>query len=133
MPLSGRSRARVHARRLTPAERAHLAPHFDADVMAAARVVDGRVPLWLRPGMCGVTLGCVIYLRPGAYRADAADGIELLAHELVHVQQFARGMTLLRYLWASRRGYWRNPYEVEARAIAARVRASACTRIEALA
>ncbi len=56
-------------------------------------------------------------------RPDPArrDGIELLAHELVHVRQYARGMTVWKYVWASRRGYWRNPYEAEARAIAAQL------------
>jgi hypothetical protein len=125
VPLNVRSRPRVQARALTPDEHARLASHFTDEVLERARVVDGRVPLWLRPDMCGVTLGCMIYLRPGAYRAGSEDGVELLAHELVHVQQFVRGMTLLRYVWASRRGYWRNPYEVEARAIAARVRTAA--------
>lgn len=123
--MSVRSRPRVQARALTPAEHARLASHFTDEVLKKARVVDGRVPLWLRRGMCGVTLGCMVYLRPGAYRAGSEAGVELLAHELVHVQQFMQGMTLLRYVWASRRGYWRNPYEAEARAIAARVRIAA--------
>jgi Domain of unknown function (DUF4157) len=88
------------------------------------RIIEGRVPFWLRPDMQGVTLGDRIYLRAGAGDSCTPAGLELLAHEIAHVQQFARGMTVARYLWASRRGYWRNPYEVEARMVGARVRAA---------
>jgi hypothetical protein len=118
-------RARAEGRPLTAAERARYAAHFEPDVLDAARVVDGRVPFWLRPDMRGVTLGPRIYLRPGAYDADSPSGVELLGHELVHVRQYRDGMTVWRYLWASRRGYRRNPYEVEACAIGARIRAEA--------
>jgi Domain of unknown function (DUF4157) len=111
------------ARLLTPVERARYAPHFSAEVLAAARIFDGRVPFWLRPDMLGVTLGHRIYLRRGAYDPTSAAGVELLGHELVHVRQYREGMTVLRYLWASRRGYRRNPYEVEAYALGARIRA----------
>ncbi len=106
------------------AELALLVPHFDAALLDRVRIVDGRVPFWLRPDMGGVTLGHRIYFRAGACDSQCADGIELLAHELAHVAQYARGMTIPGYLWASRRGYWRNPYEVEARAVGARVRAA---------
>ena len=56
-----------------------------------------------------------------------------MGHELAHVQQFSQGMTLRSYLWASRRGYWRNPFEVEARAIGARIRAEMCGEAKQLA
>jgi hypothetical protein len=108
-------------RGLTALERARYAPVFDDELLDAVRVFEGVVPFWLRPDMLGVTLGHRIYFRPGAYDPGRRDGIELLAHELAHVRQFARGMTILKYLWASRRGYWRNPYEVEARAVAAQL------------
>ncbi len=110
-------------RALTPAERACHAPFFDAELLAAVRLFDGRVPFWLRPDMLGVTLGTRIHFRPGAYDPDTLDGIELLGHELVHVRQFRDGMTVLRYLWACRRGYRRNRYEVEAYRHGARIRA----------
>ena len=110
---------RVDGRGLSPLERARYAPFFDAGLLDDVRIVDGRVPFWLRPDMLGVTLGRRIYFRRGAYDPARRDGIELLAHELAHVRQYARGMTVLKYVWASRRGYWRNPYEVEARAVAA--------------
>ena len=43
-------------------ERERYAPFFASDVLDSARVVDGRVPFWLRPDMCGVTLGARIHL-----------------------------------------------------------------------
>ena len=109
-------------RPLSRVELGRYASYFSADVLASARVVDGKVPRWLRPDMCGVTLGSRIHFRVGAYDASTADGIELLAHELVHVQQFSEGMTVAEYLWACRRGYRRNRFEVAAYALAARIR-----------
>ena len=115
----------IDGRPLTVLERARYAAHFEPDVLDAARVIDGRVPFWLRPDMCGVTLGARIHLRAGVYDPGTDDGVELLGHELVHVRQYRDGMTVWRYLWASRRGYRRNPYEVEAYALGARIRAEA--------
>lgn len=54
------------------------------------------------------------------------DDVELLLHELRHVEQFARDRTFpLQYVWESaRRGYHRNRFEVDAvRYAAHRVRA----------
>ncbi len=110
-------------RPLTHEELSRYQPYFSADVLASARVIDGKVPRWLRPDMCGVTLGSRIHFRRGAYDANTADGIELLAHELVHVRQFSEGMTVAAYVWACRRGYRRNPFEVQAYELAARIRA----------
>ena len=125
-PLRPRRSRRVPPQPLTARERQRYAPYFEPGLLDAVRVFDGRVPFWLRPDMCGVTLGSRIYFRAGACDRDSPGGIELLAHELAHVQQFSRGMTLRSYLWASRRGYWRNPFEVEARAMGARIRAEVC-------
>ena len=63
-----------------------------------------------------VTLGRTIWIHPATRLTD-----ELLAHELVHVLQWRRVPALpLRYLWASlRHGYERNPFEREARHVAA--------------
>lgn len=113
-------------RPLTPLETLRYAPFFDRAVIERVRVVDGRVPFWLRPAMCGVTLGERVYLRRGAYRSDSAEGIELLGHELVHVEQFQRGMTVPAYLWACRCGYRANRYEREARQRAALIRREVC-------
>ena len=114
-------------RPLTRIELSRYAPYFSADVLTQTRVVDGQVPRWLRPDMCGVTLGSRIHFRDGAYDASTADGVELLAHELVHVRQFLEGMTLGQYVWACRRGYRRNRFEVEAYDLAARVRVETCS------
>ena len=113
----------VSSRALSSLERYRYAPYFPAEVLESARVVDGRVPFWLRACMCGVTLGARIYFRPGAYDLQSDGGIELLGHELAHVQQYRGGMTILGYLWASRRGYRANRYEVDAYALGARIRA----------
>jgi hypothetical protein len=122
---------RPSPRALTALEHLRYAPHFAPELLKAVTVVEGRVPFWLRPDMRGVTLGLRIYFRPGAYCVQSAQGIELLAHELVHVQQFLSGMTLWRYAWASRRGYRRNPYEVAACAWAAQIRMEVCDRFSA--
>jgi hypothetical protein len=56
-------------------------------------------------------------MRKGAYLAGPeptlAD-VKLLAHELTHVEQYLSGMTVMKYLWASRHGYRQNVYELEA-------------------
>lgn len=64
--------------------------------------------------MCAVVLGTRIYFRKDAYQIGSVRGVELLAHELTHVEQFLNGMTIIGYLWASRHGYKNNPYEIEA-------------------
>ena len=109
-------RLRHAGRPLNEEERRLYQPHFPPAVLDAARIVDGQVPFWLRRSMNAVVLGRHIHLRTGTYKAGTLRGITLLAHELTHVEQFLNGMTMLRYLWQSRRGYHRNRYEVEARA-----------------
>ena len=78
-----------------------------------------RVGGWClgRASVAGITLWDTIWL--GAYIAPDP---ELLLHELRHVHQFQADRAFpLKYLWASlRRGYHRNPYELDARAYAAR-------------
>jgi hypothetical protein len=65
----------------------------------------------------GITLWRTIWLAP-----DVSPSLELLLHELRHVQQFeANAAFPVLYLWESlRRGYVNNRYEVDARAYAAR-------------
>lgn len=113
-------------RRLTPQEIAgyDLVP---AEVARRARVQ--RVPL-LAPGTQGMTVGRLILLR----RDDDRSGRRaLLAHELVHVEQYAQSGTvrfLRRYLreyftnlWRlrnHRQAYLAISFEAESRAAAAR-------------
>ncbi len=55
--------------------------HDDAQADALARGLHARA----------FTTGADIFFRSGRYRPDSADGRELLAHELAHVAQQARG------------------------------------------
>ena len=77
-----------------------------------------RVGGWClgRASVAGITLWHTIWL------ADhVALDAELLLHELRHVHQFQEDRAFpFKYLWQSlRRGYRRNPYELDARAYAA--------------
>ena len=101
-------------RPLTVQERTIYKPFFAKIVLHQARIIDGRVPFWLRRDMCAVVLRNCIYLRKGAYNPNTKQGIELLGHELTHVSQFLHGMTLWRYIWSCRNGYHNSAYEREA-------------------
>ena len=118
-------------RPLSTLEKQRYQAYFSAQLLNQVRVVEegvkqpngrlGKVPFWLFKQMHGVVLGHVIYFRKGAYQVETPTGIELLAHELTHVQQFFSGMTIAKYLWQSRKGYRNNPYEQEAYANGARI------------
>lgn len=116
------------ARPLSPEEQALYQPYFQNNTLAAARITESEVPFWLFKNMSGVVLYHHIYLRaeidqPRVYQPFTAQGVELLAHELTHVEQYLSGLTLIKYVWASLRGYRNNPYEIEAYAKAAVIRA----------
>jgi hypothetical protein len=101
-------------RPLTLQERALFKPYFAHIVMEHARIIDGKVPFWLRRNMCAVVLGEKIYFRAGAYLPNTKRGAELLGHELTHVSQFLHGMSLFGYIWSCRKGYMQSQYEIEA-------------------
>lgn len=105
---------RQFARPLSETEQHYFSPYFQAETISQAILIEGYVPFWLRKRMCAVVLGKRIYIRAGIYQPDTLAGVTLLAHELTHVEQFLTGMNVLKYLWASRRGYACNPYEIEA-------------------
>lgn len=105
---------RLSGRQLTMQERDIFKPYFAANVLGQARIVDGKVPFWLSKRMCAVVTGCTIYFRFGVYLPNSKRGAELLGHELTHVSQFLHGMTLFKYIWSCRRGYFKSPYEIEA-------------------
>jgi hypothetical protein len=107
----------AHGRPLTAQEFALYTPYFTQAVLQQARIVDGRVPCWLKRNMCAVVLHQTIYFRAGAYQPNTRDGAALLGHELMHVAQFLHGMTLLNYLWSCRNGYRNSPYETQAYAM----------------
>jgi len=84
-------------RRLEGPERAgydHIAPEL------ADRVRIVRVP-FLAPGSSGMTIGRVVFLTSDVDRSGER---ELLAHELVHVRQYAE-QGLVRFLIAYGRDY----------------------------
>ena len=113
-------------RRLTPQE---IAGYDLVSPEIARRARVQKVPV-LSPGMAGMTLGrLILVLRDG----DLSGRRVLLAHELVHVQQYAElgaARFLRRYLreycanlWrlrSHRRAYLAISLEAEARAEAAR-------------
>ena len=101
-------------RPLTTDERKNYSEHFSKEVLDSAKIIDGRVPRYLNKKYTGITRGKRIFLREGAYKPGTAEGVELLGHELVHVKQYLEGMSTLDYLWHSRKGYYNNPYEIEA-------------------
>ena len=96
--------------------------------LARARWRRGGLPVRIG-GWClgqstvsAITFWRTIWLAPGAPLS-----VELLLHELRHVQQFEASPAFpVLYLWESvRRGYLQNRFEVDARAYAAaRVRES---------
>jgi len=120
-------------RSLSEAELSFYQPYFQQRTLELARIVEGNVPFWLQSRMCAVVLGCRIHLRaeldrPRIYQPCTAAGVELLAHELTHVEQYLSGMTIWKYLWASRKGYRKNPYEIEAYEKGAMIRARMLSR-----
>ena len=113
-------------RRLTPAE---IAGYDLVSPELARRARVQKVPV-LTPGVDGMTFGRLILLR----RDDDHSGLRvLLAHELVHVEQYDE-LGTARFLWRYVREYVRNLWrlrnhrqaylaislEAEARAEAAR-------------
>lgn len=101
-------------RPLSAEEKRIFKPYFAENVIAQARIVDGRVPFWLHKKMCAVVLQHRVYFRQGVYRPNTQCGVELLGHELMHVSQFLHGMNWLTYCWSCRFGYRKSRYEIEA-------------------
>jgi hypothetical protein len=110
-------------RPLTLQEHAIFKPYFAQNVLNEARIIDGRVPFWLRSDMCAVVLGNRIFFRTGYYQANTSQGTSLLGHELMHVAQYLHGMTIFKYVWSCRKGYMQSPYEVQAYDMGARIAA----------
>ena len=103
-------------------ELAVYAPFFAPEVLHKARIIEGKTPFWLRPSMCAVVLNHTIYFRTGYYQPHTLRGIELLGHELTHIEQYCQGMTIWHYVWESRYGYVKNRYELDAYAKGAMIR-----------
>ena len=98
-------------RPLTDCEKQVLGPFIPKIDLDNANLHDGQVPWYLGKDYEGITRGNDIYFRQGVYDPSTIDGLATLGHELVHVGQYRNGMTFAKYLWASRHGYDKNPYE----------------------
>ena len=99
---------------------------IDRELAERVRII--KVP-FLVPGASGMTIGRFVLLQSDV---DRSGGRELLAHELVHVRQYAE-LGVARFLWrylrdylrllrthrAHRAAYLAIPAEVQARAEAA--------------
>ncbi len=107
-------------RRLTPAE---IDAYDLVSPQTARRVWVQRIPL-LTPGCCGITIGRLVLIRSSHYTPShdtpsydshlqgSSAGIiaakqALLAHELVHAEQYAR-LGVRRFLWRYLREYFSN-------------------------
>ena len=112
---------RQYGRSLNAPEKQFFKHYFSSQVVDFARVVENRVPFWLRRDMCAVVLGNTIYFRTDYYQANTPKGLGLMGHELMHVAQFIHGMTTLKYKWSCRNGYRQSPYEVQAYAMENRI------------
>ncbi len=73
---------------------------------------------FLKGQKVAIVIGSTIHLH-GTKEAELLESISWLRHELKHVQQYrqqGKWLFLIKYLWKSlHRGYWNNPYEIEAR------------------
>ena len=119
--------SKIRGRPLTEEEKATFADYYSTETLESARIYDGRVPWWLRKNMDAVTRGNKIFIREGAYVPGTARAVQLLGHELAHVEQYANGMNVFTYALANRRSYRNNRYEVEARAKAEEIRVDYCS------
>ena len=113
-------------RQLTDQERTLYRRDFSSQTLDTARIHEGVVPNWLRSDMAGITLKSNIYFRAGVYVPNTASGVELLGHELFHVQDFLSGMSYFDYILASWKGYMNNPYEIQAYKKGAEIRMNYC-------
>jgi RHS repeat-associated protein len=104
-------------RPLTPTEKCKLKPYIPQVDLDNADLHDGQVPWYLGKDFAGITRGNDIYFRPGVYDATTATGPGILGHELVHVGQYRNGMNWLTYLYSTRHGYLKSPYEQAAYAL----------------
>lgn len=101
-------------RPLTDIEKSYLSPYIPQRDLDSADVHVGEMPWYAPSWAAGITRGNDIYFSNPNQTFTTPSGMGLLGHELVHVGQYADGMTWLSYFWASRNGYDNNPYEIEA-------------------
>jgi RHS repeat-associated protein len=101
-------------RPLTPHEKSLLGPYIPEEDLNGADIHVGEMPGYAPEWATGITRGNDIYFRDPQQSFCSPEDVALLGHELVHVGQYRQGMNWLSYIWASRNGYNKNPYEVSA-------------------
>src|SRR5690242_13998139 len=120
-----------------------LAPFFPGFDLGRIRIHEG-IPLYVVANSVGYADRDRIYLAPGFYRVDTAEGLALIAHELTHCRQYQRyGAWRFRARYLSAyvnnrhsgmphdQAYMEIPFEVEARNIEQKVYA-AMSRLQLL-
>lgn len=85
-------------RPLTDSEKDYLSPYIPQRDLDNADVHVGEMPGYVPSWATGITLGNDIYFRDPNQTFTTPVDLGLLGHELVHVGQYADGMTLLSYL-----------------------------------
>ena len=110
-----------------------LAPFFPDLDLSRIRMFEG-IPRYVTVAAATTPIGFTdewkIYLAPGYYRIDTAEGLALIAHEITHCQQYQqfgkwgfRARYLSAYIQNRRNGmtekiaYEQIPFEIEAREI----------------
>ncbi|MFZ6765913.1 RHS repeat-associated core domain-containing protein [Undibacterium sp. Di26W] len=101
-------------RPLTPWEKCKLWPFLPERDLGSTDIHIGEMP-WYAPNWAtGITRGNDIYFRNPNQSFVTNEDLALLGHEVVHVGQYADGMTWASYLWDSQNGYEKNQKEIDA-------------------
>jgi len=108
-------------RPLTDSEKGYLTPYIPQRDLNNADVHVGEMPWYAPSWAAGITRGNDIYISDPNQTFNTPGDMGLLGHELVHVGQYADGMTWLSYLWSTRNGYNNSPYEVDAYKMGAKI------------
>jgi hypothetical protein len=98
-------------RKLTGKEKDIFRMWFPESVLEVARIKE-RAPWFLPKSFYGITFYNVIHLRE--YDPGNVRNLAMLGHELIHVKQYAEGMTVWSYLSSCLGGYMKSLYEIEA-------------------
>ena len=101
-------------RPLNNREKDYLSLYIPKRDLDSADVRVGEMPFYAPSWATGITRGNTIYFRNPKQEFITAADLGLLAHELVHVGQYAQGMTWISYLWSTKNGYENSEYEVDA-------------------
>jgi hypothetical protein len=106
---------------LTDSEKNYLAPFIPKRDLDNAEIIIGKMP-WYTPDWTeAIVRGNKIYFRDPNQTFNTPEDLALLGHELVHVGQYAEGMNWASYIWSARKGYKKDPYEVQADKIKKRI------------